>query len=177
MVAGSKSNIILVGFMGTGKTTVGRALAKNLRRPFVDTDARLETMEELSVAQIFRTQGEGIFRTKERQVISQVCKSSGQVIATGGGAIVDQQNVNTMKSSGCIICLTARPEVLIRRLEGDHTRPLLRNPHPLERINALLVERSDAYAQADFSVDTSDQNTKLTVEAIKATLDRMNFPL
>ncbi len=177
MVVGSKSNIILIGFMGTGKTTVGRALAKDLNRPFVDTDERLEATEEMSIARIFQTQGETAFRAKERKVISEVCKSPRQVIATGGGAIVDHQNAANMKSGGRVICLTASPEVLMHRLEGDSSRPLLRDSNPLQRINALLIERSDAYAQADFSVDTSDQGIKLTVEAIKTTLDRMNFPL
>ena len=126
-------NIIFVGFMGTGKSLVASRLAKRLGRRFVDTDTWIEHEAAMSIAQIFAAEGEAAFRQRERHAIARACQEKELVIATGGGAIVDRENARTMKASGPVICLTARPEVILQRVRGDTTRPLLQGPNPLER--------------------------------------------
>ena len=158
-------NIIFVGFMGTGKSLVARRLAKRLGRRFVDTDACIEREADMSIAQIFATEGEAAFRQRERQAIARACQEKGMVIATGGGAIIDRENARIMKASGPVICLTARPEVILQRVRGDTTRPLLQGPNPLEKIQRLLADRAEAYARADITIDTSSLGPDAVVEA------------
>ena len=158
-------NIIFVGFMGTGKSLVARRLAKRLGRRFVDTDACIEHEADMSIAQIFATEGEAAFRQRERQAIARACQEKEMVIATGGGAIIDKANARTMKASGPVVCLTARPEVIIQRVQGDTTRPLLQGPDPLENIRRLLADRAAAYARADITIDTSSLDPDAVVEA------------
>ncbi len=158
-------NIIFVGFMGTGKSLVARRLAKRLGRRFVDTDACIEHEADMSIAQIFATEGEAAFRQRERQAIARACQEKEMVIATGGGAIIDKANARTMKASGPVVCLTARPEVIIQRVQGDTTRPLLQGPDPLEKIRRLLADRAAAYARADITIDTSSLDPDAVVEA------------
>ncbi len=165
MFAWRGRNIIFVGFMGTGKSLVARRLAKRLGRRFVDTDACIEHEANMSIAQIFATEGETAFRQRERQTIARVCQEKERVIATGGGAIVDRENARTMKASGPVICLTARPEVILQRVQGDTTRPLLQEPNPLEKIQQLLADRAEAYARADITIDTSSLGPDAVVEA------------
>ncbi len=175
MFAWCGRNIIFVGFMGTGKSLVARRLAKRLGRRFVDTDACIEHAAAMSVAQIFATEGEAAFRQRERHVIARACQQKEWVIATGGGAIVDRENARAMKASGPVICLTARPAVILQRLHGDTTRPLLslaalQGSKPLERIQQLLADRAAAYARADITIDTSSLDPEAVVEATLAAL-------
>jgi len=158
-------NIIFVGFMGTGKSLVAKRLAKRLGRRFVDTDACIEHEADMSIAQIFATEGEAAFRQRERQAIARACQEKEMVIATGGGAIIDKENARTMKASGPVVCLTARPEVIIQRVQGDATRPLLQGLNPLEKIQRLLADRAAAYARADITIDTSSLDPDAVVEA------------
>ncbi len=158
-------NIIFVGFMGTGKSLVARRLAKRLGRRFVDTDYWIEQEANTPIAQIFATEGEAAFRQRERQAIARACQEKEMVIATGGGAIVDRENARTMKASGPVICLTARPEVILQRVQGDTPRPLLQGPNPLENIRRLLADRAEAYARADITIDTSSLGPDAIVEA------------
>ena len=158
-------NIIFVGFMGTGKSLVARRLAKRLGGRFVDTDCWIEQEANMPIAQIFATEGEAAFRQRERQAITRACQEKEMVIATGGGAIVDRENARTMKASGPVICLTARPEVILQRVQGDTTRPLLQGPNPLENIRRLLADRAEAYARADITIDTSSLGPDAIVEA------------
>ena len=151
MFAWRGRNIIFVGFMGTGKSLVARRLAKRLDRRFVDTDTCIE--------------GEAAFRQRERQAIARACQEKEMVIATGGGAIIDRENARIMKASGPIICLTARPEVILQRVQGDTTRLLLQEPNPLEKIQRLLVDRAEAYARADITINTSSLGPDAVVEA------------
>ncbi len=165
MFAWRGRNIIFVGFMGTGKSLVARRLAKRLGCRFVDTDACIEHEADMSIAQLFATEGEAAFRQRERQAIARACQQKERVIATGGGAIVDRENARTMKASGPVICLTARPEVIFQRVQGDTTRPLLQGPNPLEKIRRLLADRAEAYARADITIDTSHLGPDAVVEA------------
>ena len=170
MFAWRGRNIIFVGFMGTGKSLVASRLAKRLGRRFVDTDACIEHEAQMSIAQIFATEGEAAFRQRERHAIARACQEKEMVIATGGGAIVDRENARTMKASGPVICLTARPEVILQRVQDDTTRPLLslealQSPSPLEKIQHLLADRAEAYARADITIDTSNLGPEAVVEA------------
>ena len=175
MFAGRGRNIIFVGFMGTGKSVVARRLAKRLGRRFIDTDSCIEHEAGMSIAQIFATEGEAAFRQREKRALTQACQEKGMVIATGGGAIVDRENAATLKASGPVICLTARPEVILQRIQGDTTRPLFQGPNPLEKIQHLLADRAEAYARADITIDTSGVGPDAVVETTLAALAQESF--
>ncbi len=170
MAAGSIRNIIFTGFMGTGKSVVGKRLARQLKRRFIDTDTLIEQEAGISIAQIFATEGEPAFRKRERQAITRICQEEDIVLATGGGAVMDAGNARMLKESGLVICLTARPEVILQRLHSTTSRPLLQGPKPLEKIQNMMADRADAYAQADLSIDTSCLSPDAVVEAALAAL-------
>ena len=150
-----KRNIVLTGFMATGKTSVGRSLAARLAYSFVDLDTWIEAEAGMTIPQIFATQGEVAFRELEARMVERASGLSGCVIATGGGAIVNPQNLEALKGSGILIALTAHPEVILLRIGGGEDRPMLRGGQTQDRVRVLLQERAPAYAQADLTVDTS----------------------
>jgi shikimate kinase len=159
-------NIILTGFMGTGKTQVGRRLAKRLGWLFVDTDLVIEQELGSSIRQLFAEKGEAYFREQERRVIARVCQHQWRVIATGGGAIVDPTNAQQLKNSGLLVCLTATPEVIFARVRANTDRPLLQAEDPLATIQTLMASRADAYARAQVTIDTSQQTVEQVVAAV-----------
>ncbi len=160
-------NIILTGFMGVGKTSVGTRLAKDLGFVFVDTDLVIEDDQKTTITEIFSSFGEQYFREVETRVIRRVLENEGQVISTGGGAVIRDENRQAFKENGVTICLTARPEVIYDRIRHETHRPLLQVPDPLGRIRELLTVRSPFYHQADFIVDTSDQTVEGVINEIK----------
>ena len=164
------AHVILTGFMATGKTEVGRRLARLLGWPFVDTDALVEAAAGRTVAEIFAADGEPRFRELERAAVEQACAVPEAVIATGGGALLDPQNRRRLAAAGPIVCLSARPEDILARIGDVSTRPLLANGNGggdrLARIRGLLAERAPAYAIATHAVDTSG----LTVEQVAASI-------
>ena len=161
-------NVILVGFMGTGKSVVGALLAERLGRPFVDLDKRIEREAGRPVARIFEAEGEAGFRKREREAVKQAAALQGHVIATGGGVMVDEENVGILKESGWLICLWASPEVILHRTAATlQTRPLLSGADPKERIEGMLKLRAPFYAKADVAVETSDRPVKEVVEEIE----------
>jgi shikimate kinase len=155
-------NIVLTGFMGTGKTAVGQRLAKRLGWPFVDIDRLIEQRAGMPISEIFTQRGEAVFRRLERRCISRVVHGQHQVIATGGGAIVDLQNRAKLRASGVVICLTAKPQAVLARVRHKlAARPMLSGAeNPLARIRALMAQRAAAYAKADITIDS----TGLSVE-------------
>jgi shikimate kinase len=157
-------NIVLIGFMGTGKTAVGKRLAKRLGWKFVDVDALIEASAKMPIAKIFSERGEAVFRRLERRLISRVAHGRQQVIATGGGAFVNPKNRSLLRASGTVICLTAKPSVILKRVSHKlKSLPMLAGAaKPLTRIHTLLEQRAPAYAQADLTIDTS----RLSVEDI-----------
>lgn len=159
-------NIILTGFMGTGKTQVGRRLASRLRWSFIDTDFVIEQELNTSIRQLFAEKGEVYFREQERRVIARVCQHQLCVIATGGGAIVDPANAQQLKNSGLLVCLTATPEVIFARVWSNTDRPLLQAEDPLATIRTLMASRADAYARAQVTIDTSQQSVEQVVAAV-----------
>ncbi len=156
--------------MGTGKSTVGRAIAARLRRRFVDTDNLIEEKTGMTIAALFAERGEPHFRALEQEVIAQVCAEEGLVIATGGGALLNETNLKNLQASGLLVCLTAIPEVIFSRVQGNTDRPLLQGEDPLSKIRTLLAARADAYAKADQIIDTSSLTSSGVVEAICACL-------
>ncbi len=157
--------------MGTGKSAVGRLLAKRLRWRFVDLDERIQKKAKATIAEIFSKEGELGFRKREAEEVRQVAELKSHVIATGGGVMLDEGNVRLLKRTGTLICLTARPEVIFQRTTASlPSRPLLSGSDPCERIEELLKLRAPFYVQADVAVDTSGRSIKDVVEEIIAQL-------
>ena len=161
-----QANIILTGFMGTGKTTVGQLLADKTGYQFIDTDARIEQQVEKTITEIFSTQGEEVFRQMETELVKQLATESRRVIATGGGLILNPDNVVRLKQSGVIFCLTATPEEILHRIsQQQHNRPLLEKKHPLEEIKVLLEQRITIYGQF-IQISTENKTPKSLVDEI-----------
>jgi shikimate kinase len=164
-------NIALVGFMAVGKSAVGRSLARRLRRRFVDLDAMIEKSEGCKIPEIFSRRGEPYFRALEKQTLSDLLAQPGQVIATGGGVVLDQENIRLLKEKARWVGLTASMEVLLRRVGRNSKRPLLKGGNVRARIEKLLRERQDRYAQAEIIIDTSDLTIEQVVDKIIAALE------
>ena len=157
--------------MGTGKSAVGEILSKQLKRPFVDMDERIEKGANCSIPEIFAEKGESVFRQMESKAVREIVKEQGVVVAAGGGVMLDEQNVRLLKESGTLICLSARPEVILERtLANLPSRPLLQGDSPLGRVEELLELRAPFYAKADLTLDTSDRSIEEVVEEILKTL-------
>jgi shikimate kinase len=159
-------NIILVGFMGTGKTTVGKALAAELGLPHRDLDEVIVKREGISISEIFRTKGEQYFRELETEQLKKLLNEQVQVLTTGGGAVLRPENVSTMLQAGTVIALTATEAELIRRLESDNQRPLLAGG-VAERVKTLLEQRKGAYDFAPIQIDTTDKQVDEIVAEIR----------
>jgi len=158
--------IVLIGFMGTGKTAIGKRLAKILGFRFLDIDSIIETREKKSISQIFQDRGEPFFRDLEKKIIEEISPSQGVVIATGGGAILNPANRNKLKQGSWVVCLTATPEKIHERTSRRTLRPLLKGKEPLETIKNLLRERSQAYSEATLIVDTTQGTVSEITEKI-----------
>jgi shikimate kinase len=162
--------IVLTGFMATGKSEVGRRLARALGRPFVDTDDLVEADAGCSVAEVFAREGEAGFRARERAAVERACALSDAVVATGGGTLLDPENRRRLTAGGLIICLTAPPEVILERVGDPASRPLLAgaNGDRIERVRALLAQRAPVYALASHAVDTAGLSVDEVVERVQA---------
>ncbi|MFA4991075.1 MAG: shikimate kinase [Candidatus Omnitrophota bacterium] len=161
-------NIVLVGFMGTGKTSVARALAGKLGREFLELDSVIEKREGVSIKEIFETKGESYFRGLEKEAVKEASRKEGVVISAGGGAIIDEENFNNLKKNGVIVCLEASPDTILERTRGSERRPLLNVPDPRERIEKLLSARAPYYKKADHSVSTDELTIDQVVDKIIA---------
>ena len=154
-------NIYLVGMMGAGKTTVGKIVARRLKRRFVDSDQEIERRCGVRIPVIFDIEGEEGFRGREEQAIAEMAAHDGVVLATGGGAVLSAENRRRLASRGTTIYLHARPEDLHRRLRHDKSRPLLDTPDPLRRLRELYAARDPLYRQvADIVVETGTQSVQ-----------------
>jgi len=147
-----KQNIILIGFMGTGKTVTGRALAERTGMELVDMDSLIETRQGKTIPEIFAQDGEPAFRALERQLVSELSTQSGLIISTGGGVVINPDNLTDFEKSGLMVCLTASPETIFHRLEKDTTRPLLSGDKK-QQIAALLEKRKPLYAAIAHQID------------------------
>ena len=157
------NNIILVGFMGTGKSVVGKKLAAKLNKDFVESDDMIEAREKMPIRDIFEKKGEPYFRRVEKEVIKEASSRKNVVISAGGGAIVDEENFNNLKNSGTLICLKASPDTILKRATDLKTRPLLNVPDPKKRIEELLKKREPYYNKANFIIDTDNLSIEQVV--------------
>jgi shikimate kinase len=147
-------NLALVGFMGSGKSCVGRQVAEALHFTFLDTDRVIEARAGKTVAEIFQQDGEPAFREWERRIVEELTRRTGTVIATGGGLPVNEANLVSLKTHALVVCLWASPETLWERTRGHTHRPLLNEADPLAKIRKLLAVREPYYRQADVLVST-----------------------
>lgn len=167
-----KKNIIFIGFMGSGKTTMGRNLSYKLRIPVEDTDKMIEKRENRSVAQIFEVKGEAYFREKETELLEEICnRNYGRIISVGGGTPILQKNRALLKQCGTVIYLRAKPESVYERLKSDATRPLLQCENPILRIRELMDERKACYEEcADIIVDVDGVSKEDIMEELRKKL-------
>ena len=162
-----KRNIILVGPMGAGKSTIGRRLANLLTREFVDSDKEIETRTGVDIPTIFEFEKEDGFRSRESAIIEELCMREGIVLATGGGAVLREENRRHMKARGFVIYLRTSVDEQLRRTAHDRNRPLLQTPDPRGRLEALLDERDPLYTEvADLVVDTDRGNARALAQRI-----------
>ena len=159
---GVNSNIVITGFMGTGKSEVGLEVARRLGREFVDMDALIEQRVGLTIPEIFAQHGEPFFRQQERKLCYELAQKRGLVIATGGGALIPEENRRVLGASGVLVCLNCDVDEILRRLAQAEDRPLLNVTDRRERIEALLAQRREAYNRIPHQIDT----TGLTVEEV-----------
>ncbi len=142
-------NVALIGFMGTGKTTVGSILAQLLHFDFIDTDKLIEQRQGRRIADIFATDGEPFFRRLESDLCAELETLSNKVISTGGGLPINPDNLASLRRHALVVCLWATPETIFQRVRHQQHRPLLHAPDPLQTIRDLLASRTSAYKQAD----------------------------
>lgn len=167
-----EGNIILVGMMGAGKTTVGRLLARRLKRRFYDSDVEIERRCGVRIPVIFDIEGEAGFRSRESQVIAELCALEEVVLATGGGAVLAEENRRRLAARGTVVYLHARPAHLWQRLRHDRNRPLLATTEPQKKLEELYAQRDPLYREvADVVLDTGKQNVQLLAKELLARLD------
>ena len=168
----SKENLILVGMMGAGKTTVGRLLSRKLKRPFHDSDEEIERRCGVKIPVIFELEGEAGFRQRERQAIAELCALERIVLATGGGAVMSVDNRRCLAEHGTVIYLHARPASLWLRVRHDRNRPLLATPDPERKLEELYALRDPLYREiADVVIDTGRQSVQALARDLLARLE------
>lgn len=151
-----KTNIVLVGFMGTGKSAAGRAVSRRLEHPFIDMDAMIEERTKRRISEIFAKDGEGAFRALERDLVKELSQRRDLVIAAGGGIVLNPDNVRDFSETGVVICLKASPAAILSRVEAQTHRPLLQTAgDKSQRILDLLKERQPLYDAIPNQVDTT----------------------
>ncbi|MGE4214296.1 MAG: shikimate kinase [Anaerotignaceae bacterium] len=170
-----RKNIILIGFMGCGKTTLGKKLSMKIKYSFIDTDRYIENKEGTSIAKIFEEKGEAYFRDLEKKTVEILSKEVGNIIATGGGIIKNEENMHMLRETGIIVYLKATPEHIYRNIANDDTRPLLQGGDKLEKIRSLMEERRELYERyADVTVSVSPGDVNYITERILRELKRYN---
>lgn len=163
-----KSNLILIGFMGSGKSTVGKLLAKSLEMNFFDTDLEIEKEQNLAIKDIFTNYGEAYFRDLEKKMSIKLSKVSNAVISTGGGIILNDENIKNLKYDGVVFFLDVNRRTLYNRLINDTDRPLLSGDELWAKINSVLDSRIDKYrSSSDFIIKVKDEIPYETTEDIK----------
>lgn len=155
-------NIILIGFMGSGKTTIATKLSLRLNMRYVSTDDLIEKKEKATINEIFTKKGEDYFRTVESGIVREVCGMENVIVDTGGGVVLRDENWANMKSCGTVIYLTADEDTIMGRTKKYKHRPLLNVDDPKQKIRSMLAKREPLYARADHCIDTG----KLTVDQV-----------
>ncbi|MGH7950381.1 MAG: shikimate kinase [Limisphaerales bacterium] len=147
-------NIALIGFMGTGKTSVGRLVAEQLRFDYFDTDEIIQSHTGRTIADIFKTDGELAFRALEQKIVEKLASRVKTVISTGGGLVENPKNLASLKTHALVLCLWASPEKIWERVKNQSHRPLLHDENPQAKIRELLAAREPFYRQADVLLNT-----------------------
>jgi 3-dehydroquinate synthase len=173
MMQNSTNNIFLVGLMGSGKTTIGRSLAKKLNLRFVDADQEIEARTGASIPLIFEIEGEASFRQREADVIRDLTAKKGIVLATGGGAVLNETSRQLLRERGTVVYLRASVASILQRTSHDKNRPLLQTPDPKARIEELSRQRSPLYQEvAHIIIETGRPNVHSVVQNILSQLER-----
>jgi shikimate kinase len=159
-------NIILTGFMGTGKTAVGRKLSMFLKMELIDVDTEIEKSQRMTINEIFKQFGEPGFREIETETIQKLSEQKDVIISTGGGAVLRQKNMDALRKQGVIICLMASPETILKRTSHNSNRPLLKVEDPFGKIKELLHFRRPFYEKADIMIDTEGKTPLQIAEEI-----------
>ena len=168
-------NIILVGVMGTGKTTVGRMISRRLGMTYVDTDTVVEQTTGHCITDLFAQHGESYFRELESEAVLKGSDLDGHVISTGGGVVLRTKNLKILKRNGVVFCLTATSEEIWKRVKNGTHRPLINAPNPVEKIRDMLREREANYALADHMICTDNSSIeRVTMEVIRVFRDAIN---
>ena len=172
-----RGNIFLVGLMGAGKTSVGKLLARRLGKSFYDSDHEIERATGVRIPVIFEIEGEAGFRARESRVIAELAKSPEIVLATGGGAVLAEENRRVLSRNGTVVYLRASPHDLHHRTRHDRNRPLLRTENPLATLTALFAERDALYREvADVIVDPGNQSVSSLAHRLELRLAQLPRP-
>lgn len=167
-------NVFLVGMMGAGKTTVGKLLAQQLGKAFIDSDEEIQQRTGVTIQHIFDVEGETGFRQRETSTILELVSRNDIVLATGGGAVLSEQNRTALRCNGVVVYLRSSLQDLWRRTRHDRSRPLLRTPDPRATLKTLYEQRDSLYAQvADMVVPTGKQSVQSLVEHLQQELNRI----
>lgn len=162
-------NIVLIGFMGTGKTAVAKEVSKKFGMKYISTDDIIEEIEKIKISNIFSEKGEDYFRKVEKRVIKDISEMENVVVDAGGGVSIDPENIENLKKKGTIVCLFAAPEVILERTKKNADRPLLNVSDPLAKIKELLEKRKPFYKRADHHISTS----KMSLEGVVGEIERI----
>lgn len=165
-VARNIQNIALIGFMGTGKSTVGRLIAEQLRFDFLDTDMLIEQRSGKKITEIFAQNGEPAFRELEAQLVAELAARNHTIISTGGGLPANPANLASLKAHSLVICLWATPERIYERVRDQSHRPLLNDPDPLGKIRSLLAAREKFYKQADVLINSDLRSAREVAQQV-----------
>ena len=161
-----RKNIIITGFMGTGKSVVAKELARKLKMEFIDMDQIIEEGLGISIADIFARYGENYFREQENKLVKELSQKENRVIATGGGTLLSSDNARMLGQAGEIICLYADSQTIYNRVKRKNDRPLLKGENILNKINLLLEERKKIYDNIKWKINTTNFTTQEVVEKI-----------
>lgn len=171
-------NLVLIGFMGSGKTSIGLKLSYKLQMPVEDTDKLIEKQQGLSISEIFERDGEDAFRRMETELLRDIAQREyGRILSVGGGTPMREENRPLLKKCGQVIFLRAKPDTIYKRLKGDTTRPLLQCENPQEKIRKLLQLRNPVYEEcADCVIDVDGGDMETVLEQILHYLNHLNHP-
>ncbi len=170
------SNIFLIGMMGSGKTTIGRILARKMKKQFIDSDHEIELRTGAKIPLIFEIEGEIGFRKREAKVISELTSLKNIVLATGGGVILSEKNRRFLKERGIVVYLQASVNSLVQRTSYDSNRPLIKSKNPKSSIEKLIFQRKSLYEEiADIKLESGRPNVQLLVQKIITTLNKEQF--
>jgi shikimate kinase len=173
----SKHNIFLIGPMGSGKSAVGRHLARRLRFTFHDSDADIEAKTGVDIAYIFEKEGEPGFRLREKESIERLTRLDGVVLATGGGAVIEAENRRVLADRGAVVYLETSIDQQLERTRHGRHRPLLNDTDPEEKLKELMLRRAALYSEiADLTVSTNGRRVQLVAEEIYHSLRRAHEP-